>query len=66
MHTCWLLHPKPSANMIATHACMLAAVVNGELSTLSLSSYKGKYAVLFFYPKVNACRWLVCEKSARE
>ncbi|MEW5318846.1 MAG: hypothetical protein WDW38_010031 [Sanguina aurantia] len=27
------------------------AVVNGELSSLSLSDYKGKYAVLFFYPK---------------
>jgi alkyl hydroperoxide reductase subunit AhpC len=26
------------------------AVVNGEFKTVSLSDYKGKYVVLFFYP----------------
>lgn len=26
------------------------AVVNGEFKEISLSDYKGKYVVLFFYP----------------
>jgi alkyl hydroperoxide reductase subunit AhpC len=26
------------------------AVVNGDFKTVSLSDYKGKYVVLFFYP----------------
>jgi alkyl hydroperoxide reductase subunit AhpC len=26
------------------------AVVNGEFKTISLSQYRGKYVVLFFYP----------------
>ena len=27
------------------------AVVDGEITKVSLSDYKGKYVVLFFYPK---------------
>lgn len=30
-----------------------AAVVDGEITKISLSDYKGKYVCLFFYPKVR-------------
>lgn len=36
---------KPAPNFTA------GAVVDGEIKTISLSDYKGKYVVLFFYPK---------------
>lgn len=35
---------KPAPNFKVT------AVVNGEFKEISLSDYKGKYLVLFFYP----------------
>eukprot|EP00959_Pyramimonas_sp_CCMP1952_P161964 3386468-Pyramimonas_sp.AAC.1 len=30
------------------------AVVDGEITSISLDDYKGKWVVLFFYPKVGA------------
>ena len=35
---------KPAPDFAGT------AVVNGEFKKISLSDYKGKYVVLFFYP----------------
>lgn len=35
---------KPAPEFIAD------AVVDGDFKTVSLSDYKGKYVVLFFYP----------------
>ena len=32
--------------------CCHAAVIDGEISEVSLSNYKGQYVILFFYPKV--------------
>jgi hypothetical protein len=40
-----------------------AAIVNGEVKQVSLDDYKGKYVILFWYPKVRlpasqtACSW---------
>jgi hypothetical protein len=40
-----------------------AAILNGEVKQVSLDDYKGKYVILFWYPKVRlpasqtACGW---------
>lgn len=44
MSICNLKLAAPAPNFTGT------AVVNGEFKTVSLSDYKGKYLVLFFYP----------------
>lgn len=40
----------------------IAAVVDGDISSISLADYMGKYVVLFFYPKgtkgLQRCRCL--------
>ena len=43
------------------------AVVNGEFKTVSLSDYKGKYVVLFFYPMdfTFVCPTEICAFSDR-
>ena len=33
------------------------AVVDGEIREIKLRDYRGKYVVLFFYPKVRALYW---------
>jgi alkyl hydroperoxide reductase subunit AhpC len=38
-------HPPPY------HTACTAAIVNGEVKEVSLEEYKGKYVILFFYPK---------------
>ena len=30
-----------------------AAIVDGEMESISLRDYRGKYVILFFYPKVT-------------
>ena len=32
--------------------CCHVAIIDGEISEVSLSNYKGQYVILFFYPKV--------------
>ncbi len=32
----------------------IAAVIDGEIRNISLSDYRGKYVVLFFFPKVRS------------
>lgn len=31
--------------------CLDTAIVDGEIKQVSLADYKGKYVILFFYPK---------------
>ncbi len=47
------MHHAPSS---PRYPARLAAVVDGEIKKVSLSEYlkKGKYVVLFFYPKVRS------------
>lgn len=37
--------------MRARPCCTAAAIVNGEVKDVSLEAYRGKYVLLFFYPK---------------
>ena len=41
----------PWTSLTPTSAPLPVAVVDGEIKKVSLSDYKGKYVVLFFYPK---------------
>ncbi|GFR49243.1 hypothetical protein Agub_g11257 [Astrephomene gubernaculifera] len=47
-----IMYPMPQVRVGATAPDFSApAVVDGEISKISLSDYKGKYVCLFFYPK---------------
>lgn len=37
---------------------MFAAIVDGEMESISLKDYRGKYVILFFYPKVSMSSFL--------
>lgn len=48
---------RDPASFCAQHPCITygSQVVDGEIRNISLSEYRGKYVVLFFYPKASFC-----------
>ncbi|EFN51644.1 hypothetical protein CHLNCDRAFT_139828 [Chlorella variabilis] len=47
-----VFYPEPEAEVgEAAPSFSLPAIVNGEVKQVSLEDYKGKYVILFFYPK---------------
>ncbi|PRW59160.1 Thioredoxin-dependent peroxide reductase [Chlorella sorokiniana] len=47
-----VFYPEPEVEVgEAAPAFSLPAIVNGEVKQVSLDDYKGKYVILFFYPK---------------
>lgn len=47
------LYNAPSYNKWVVIGSCAAAVIDGEIGQVRLSSYLGKYVCLFFYPKVG-------------
>ena len=46
-----LTKPPPPAAHCPAPCTLPAAVVDGDIKPVSLADYRGKYVVLFFYPK---------------
>jgi peroxiredoxin len=63
-----IVYPAPRVHVRGLASDFTApAVVNGEITSLKLSDYKGKWVVLFFYPKVGAIllQRVVCHRNSQ-